>query len=220
MATPTPDADPPAPRHPLFARAWVRLSAQLDRQGGEAHRARLLQGLRGEVVEVGAGHGANFAHYPAGVTRVVAVEPEPHLRSLATDAGGGAPVPVEVVDGAAEALPLADDAVDAAVTSLVLCSVTDVDAALAEIARVLRPGGVLRLFEHVAAAGRAHRRLQRALDATVWPRVGGNCHTARDPLAHLAAHGLRVTTADRFRFPDGRLPMPTSPHVLAEAVAE
>lgn len=220
METPTPDADAPAPRHPLFARAWVRLARQLERQGASAHRRRLVDGLTGEVVEVGAGHGASFAHYPTTVTRVVAVEPEPHLRALAADAASNAPVPVEVVDGTGEALPLADASVDAAVASLVLCSVTDPAAALDEIARVLRPGGVVRLFEHVAAAGAAHRRLQRALDATVWPRLGGNCHTARDPLAHLASHGLRLTAVDRFRFPAGRLPTPTSPHVLAEAVAE
>ena len=208
-----------ATRHPLFARAWVRLSAQLDRRGGKAHRARLLAGLGGEVVEVGAGHGLNFAHYPPTVTRVVAVEPEAHLRHLAADAAAGAPVPVEVVDATSEALPLADGSVDAAVTSLVLCSVSDPDAALAEIARVLRPGGVLRLFEHVAAHSRAHRGLQRALDATVWPRLGGNCHTARDPVSRLDAHGLALADVERFRFPDARLPMPTSPHVLAEATA-
>lgn len=217
-APPTPAGAAPAPRHPLFARAWARAAPRLDHRAAPLRR-RLAQGLSGRVADVGAGDGAGFAHLPASVAEMVAVEPEPHLRGIAAGRASEAPGDVEVIDGTAEALPLADGSVDAAVASLVLCSVTDVDAALGDIARVLRPGGVLRLFEHIAADGSAHRRLQRALDATVWPRVSGNCHTARDPLAHLAAHGLQRRWVERFRFPDSRLPSPTSPVVLAEAVA-
>lgn len=205
--------------HPLFARLWPRLAHQLDRHGGSAHRRRLVAGLHGRVLEVGAGDGRNFAHYPPTVTEVVAVEPESHLRGLADKRARRAPVKVQVLDGLAEQLPVEDDAFDAAVLSLVLCSVTDQAAALAEIRRVLRPGGRVRFFEHVGAQRPAHRRLQQALDATIWPRVGGGCHTSRDTLGAIEQSGLEVIEVERLRFPDTRLPMPTSPHIFGEATA-
>src|SRR4051794_7422805 len=113
----------------------------MDELGVAAHRRELLDGLEGRVVEIGAGTGASFRHYPLGVSEVVAVEPEPYLHALATQAARGAAVPVRVVDATAEALPLDDGSCDAAVASLVLCSVADPAVALAELRRVLRPGG-------------------------------------------------------------------------------
>lgn len=205
--------------HPLFARLWPRLAHQFDRQGGTEHRRKLVAGLEGRVVEVGAGDGRNFAHYPSTVTEVVAVEPEARLRSLAEEHARRAPVEVRVIDGVAERLPLDAEEFDAGVFSLVLCSVQDPAAALAEIRRVLRPGGRMRYFEHVVASPETmHRRVQRFLDATIWPRVGGGCHTARDTLASIRQAGLEVVDVERFRFPDTRLPMPTSPHISGEAV--
>lgn len=204
--------------HPVFARLWAPVSRQMERQGGAERRRQLLAGLAGRVLEVGAGTGVSFGHYPHTVDEVVAVEPEPYLRELARQEARRAPVDVEVVDGVADRLPVADGSVDAVVTSLVLCSVADQQATLAELARVLRPGGRLRFFEHVAADGRAHRRLQRALDATVWPRMFGGCHTARETVDELWAAGMSVTSLERFSFPDTPLPVPTSPHVLGEAV--
>lgn len=211
------DAMSSTPRRPVFARVWPRVAAQLDARGGVAHRRQLLAGLAGRVIEVGAGDGRNFAHYPSTVSDVIAVEPEPHLRERARAAADRAPVPVTVVDGVAEALPASDDAVDAGVVAVVLCSVADQAAALGEIARVLRPGGRLRFFEHVAADGRAHRRVQQVLDATLWPRLFGGCHTARDTVTAIADAGFHVDDVARFRFPDSPLPTPTSPHVLGEA---
>ena len=122
----------------------------MDAEIGD-HRRRLLTGLTGRVLEVGAGNGLNFPHYPATVTEVLAVEPEPYLRRLALAAARSAPVPVRVVAGTAEALPVPDGAVDAVVASLVLCTVAELDQALAEVGRVLRPGGTLRFYEHVRA---------------------------------------------------------------------
>jgi SAM-dependent methyltransferase len=116
----------------------------MDAQGAAEHRRALLAGLTGPVLEVGAGNGRNFAHYPSTVTDVLAVEPEPYLRGLAQVAAGQAPVPVRVVDGTADALPTPDASMKAAVAALVLCSVPDQARALAELHQVLRPGGELR----------------------------------------------------------------------------
>jgi ubiquinone/menaquinone biosynthesis C-methylase UbiE len=113
----------------------------MDAQGAIDHRRKLLAGLAGRVLEVGAGNGLNFAHYPPAVTEVLAVEPEPYLSGLAQAAAAQAPVPVRVVDGTADALPTPDASMDGAVASLVLCSVPNQARALAELDRVLRPGG-------------------------------------------------------------------------------
>ena len=187
----------------------------MDREGLAGHRATAVAGLSGPVLEVGAGSGANFVHYPATVTRVLAVEPEAHLRKLATAAARNAPVPVEVVDGLAEQLPAGDASVDAVVCTLVLCSVRDQDAALREIRRVLVPGGRFRFLEHVRAETPGLVRVQRFLDATVWPWFVGGCHTSRDTAAAITRAGFTVERLDRFRFPD--VSSPTSNHILGSA---
>src|SRR6266508_2488374 len=115
----------------------------------DEHRRKLLAGLSGQVVEVGAGNGLNFTLYPETVEHVLAVEPEPLLREAAIEEAKKAPVPVEVVDGLASELPAEDASQNAAVASLVLCSVPDQAEALAEMRRVLKPGGELRFYEHV-----------------------------------------------------------------------
>jgi ubiquinone/menaquinone biosynthesis C-methylase UbiE len=136
-------------QHPLFARCLARSAAISERKGADAVRRRLVEGLAGRVVEVGAGSGIQFRHYPAAVTEVVAIEPEPHLRAMALEAAAEAFVPVRVLATMADALPLADASADAAVCAAVLCSVEDPAAALRELARVTRPGGELRFYEHV-----------------------------------------------------------------------
>ena len=204
-------------RHPLFARAFDRVSGPMEREVGR-HRDALLAGLSGQVVEVGAGNGMNFAHYPSTVARVVAVEPEPYLRARADQAAARAAVAVTVLDGVAEALPLDDASVDAAVCSVVLCSVRDQRSALAELRRVLRAGGEVRAFEHVRATGAGKARVQDAFDRSgVWPRLAGGCHCARDTLAALVEAGFRV--ADARRVDVGPSWLITNPHVLARAVA-
>jgi ubiquinone/menaquinone biosynthesis C-methylase UbiE len=188
--------DAQAHNHPFFARFWklVAPGAMSSRD-----RTELLAGLRGEVIEVGAGTGVNFAHYPSAVTRVIAVEPEPHLRAEAAKAAAHAPVPVEVVDGTAESLPVDDATRDGAVCSLVLCSVTDQAAALAELRRVLRPGGELRFYEHVVAHRERPAALQRWLDRSgIWPQFGAGCHVSRDTLTAIEASGLALERQRRF----------------------
>lgn len=208
-------------RHPLFARFYVRLSEAADVQAGvREHRTELLAGLTGHVIEVGAGNGLNFARYPAGVTRVTAVEPEPSLRERARAAArrAGVSAPVDVVDGTAQALPVEAGSCDAAVFSLVLCSLPDVPRALEEARRVLRPGGELRFYEHERAGDRRGMvRLQRVLDATVWPMLFGGCHTGRDPVGEIGAAGFTDVTFRRLRVPEEGPAFPSSFHVLGGA---
>ena len=213
----------------FFARGWVVASPMLERFGLARARRRLVAGLNGTVVEVGAGSGVTFEHYPPEVTRVVAIEPDPHLRAharrRAARAAGeaGAGTSIEVVDAVAEALPLADGEADAVVFGLVLCTVPDVPAALAEARRVLRrgtqdrhgaqerpgaedrlsaedrPGGEIRLLEHVRAPG----RLGRFADgiAPVWGHVGGGCRPNQDTEALLAEAGFDVAALQTRPFP-------------------
>jgi ubiquinone/menaquinone biosynthesis C-methylase UbiE len=198
-------------RHPIFARLYARLSPGAERKGGAEHRRELLAGVAGRVIEVGAGNGLNFDHYPAAVAEVVAVEPEPYLRARAAEAAERAPVPVRVVDGVADRLPADDASFDVAVASLVLCSVPDQAAALAEIRRVLRPGGELRFYEHVVSDRPRTARLQRALDDwQVWPRILGGCHGARDTAGAIEAAGFAIEHSRRF-------PFSSLPHVIGVA---
>lgn len=207
-----------AVHHPLFARFYARFSVSADTKGGVgALRAELLSGVSGRVIEIGAGNGLNFAYYPGAVSEVVAIEPERHLRQLAADAALRAEVPVDVVPGAAEALPVKSEAFDAAVASLVLCTVRDVPRALAEMHRVLRPGGELRFFEHGLAPSPGMARTQRALDRTVWPLLFGGCHTARDPLAAIEAAGFEPVTFRRLTVPENGPRLPSSYCVLGTA---
>jgi ubiquinone/menaquinone biosynthesis C-methylase UbiE len=145
------------------------------------------------------------------------VEPEAHLRGIGIGKAARAPVRIVVVDGVAERLPADDGSADAAVVSLMLCSVADQRAVLREAYRVLRSGGELRFLEHVRAETGTLARVQRALDSTIWPIVGGGCHTSRDTAAAIADAGFTIERLDRFRFPDVRLSMPTSPHILGIA---
>lgn len=204
--------------HPVFARYYARMSVAAESAAGlAAVRAELLAGLSGRVVEIGAGNGLNFAHYPPAVTEVMAIEPERTLRQLAVRSALRAGIPVDVVPGTAEELPARSEVFDAAVASLVLCTVRDVQRSLAEIRRVLRPGGELRFFEHVRAEGRAMAATQRVLDRTLWPLLAGGCHTSRDSLAAIEAAGFVVETYRGVTVPEGGVRLPTSACVLGVA---
>ena len=183
-------------QHPRFARVYADMSAEADRRGGLEHRRRLLAGLRGSVIEVGAGNGLNFAHYPAEVTGVLAVEPEDTMRGLAERAAAAAPVPVRVVAGHAETLPAADGGFDNAVASLILCSVPDLGRALAELRRVLVPGGELRYYEHVRS-DRPHIAAVEDIITPLWSRVAGGCHPNRDTATAIKAAGFTIDNHQR-----------------------
>jgi ubiquinone/menaquinone biosynthesis C-methylase UbiE len=193
--------------HPVFARILPRLSRAMEDGGMAARREPLLAALTGQVIDICAGTGASFGHYPSTVDHVTAVEPEPLLRQIAAAAARTAPVPVTVTDGLADALPAADASFDAAVVTFVLCTVPDQDAALAEIRRVLKPGGLLCFLEHVRADTAGLARIQRALDATLWPYLIGGCHLSRDSAAAMERAGFTIRRLDRFLFPETRTPV-------------
>lgn len=167
----------------------------------------------GTVAELGAGTGANLAYYGDAVRRLVLVEPSPAMRHRLAPAAERARA--ELVDGEAAALPFADGEVDAIVATLVLCSVRDLPAALAECRRVLRPGGDLLLLEHVRSDDAAAAAWQDRIDPA-WRRLMQGCHPNRDSLAAVAAAGFDIV--ERHPVP---VEMPAArlfPHVAARAV--
>jgi SAM-dependent methyltransferase len=200
-----------------FARAYLRASNTAERRGATEHRRRLLDGLTGSVVEIGAGSGLNFAHYPSTVTQVVAIEPEPTLRSAAQTAAAETTVPVRLQAGVADAVPLEDGAMDAAVASLVLCSVPDQQRALAEIRRVVRPAGELRFYEHVIPERHPRRALLQIADRSgLWPLIAGGCHPARDTAAAIRQAGFEVESVETIMFAAAPFE-PKIPYILGVA---
>ncbi|MGZ4172300.1 MAG: class I SAM-dependent methyltransferase [Solirubrobacteraceae bacterium] len=206
-------------QNPLFARFYHRVCGRDLGNGEDDLRREMRAGVAGQVVEVGPGNGINFAHYPATVTEVIAVEPEPYLRRQAEKAAPGAPVPVRVVTGVAEALNLEPHSVDAVVACGVLCSVPDQAAALREFRRVLRPGGELRFYEHVRSRRPRFARWQQRLDP-LWARLFGGCHLTRDTVAAIEAAGFALERCRGFGFPVNAHVTPVVPRVLGTARAQ
>jgi SAM-dependent methyltransferase len=196
-----------AVRHPIFARVFDRMSEREERMGQAEHRQALVDGISGRVLELGAGNGINFRHYPGTVSELVAVEPEPYLRERASEAALRAAVPVRVVDGLGGELPFEDAGFDAAVVSLVLCSVPDQRPVLSDLFRIVRPGGELRsrpggelrFYEHVRAADPRRARAQDAI-TPVWRLFGGGCHPNRDTAAAIEAAGFSIESCQTVIF--------------------
>ncbi len=205
-----------AVRHPVFARLWSIMTRH-EPADIRHHRDELLGGLFGRVIEIGAGTGSNFAHYPSTVAKVVAFEPEPYLRKQAQAAAARAEIRIEVIDGVAERLPADDCTFDAAVASLVLCTVTDQARALAELKRVLRPGGELRFYEHVLSDRPALAFGQRTVDRIFWPRAFGGCHTARDTPTAIAKAGFEVEDQRRMWVNPVPIAFPVGSHAIGRA---
>ncbi|MDX8151183.1 class I SAM-dependent methyltransferase [Patulibacter brassicae] len=207
-------------QHPRFARVWSRLMRH-EPPAVRRARAELAAGLRGRVLEIGCGTGSMFEHYPDAVTEVVALEPEPLLYAEARATAAARPVtggPTIVVrPEPIEDVPAADlGTFDAVVCSLVLCSVPDPVGALRTARGLLRPGGELRYYEHVATDG-ALGGFQRALDATVWPRAFGGCHTHRHTARAIDEAGfVRVQHRDVRAVPRW-VPLPISPIIMGAA---
>ncbi|MGH8918135.1 MAG: class I SAM-dependent methyltransferase [Acidimicrobiales bacterium] len=193
---------------------WPVISAH-ETESMRAMRQENLAGLSGRVLEVGAGTGTNFALYPDTVQQVVAVEPEQRLAAQARQAAAEASPPVLVTGAAVEDLA-AGEPFDAVVCSLVLCSVRDPDSVLRQLYSMLRPDGQLRYLEHVASSG-TRGRLQQFADATLWPRLLGNCHTHRDTEASILRAGFDIDDARREWALPAWVPLPVSEFALGRA---
>jgi ubiquinone/menaquinone biosynthesis C-methylase UbiE len=208
----------------VFARFYDRALKATEENGLGAMRAELLAGARGRVIEIGAGTGVNLELYGEGVEDLTLVEPDPHMgeqlrKRLAerSEAASGThegasidpadalaapvkPVPAQLVAAPAEALPFADDTFDTAVATLVLCTIADPVAAIAEMARVLRPGGRLLFIEHVRADDPSSARWQDRLEKP-WRFLADGCHCNRDTEANLRASPFKVEEIDHTKMP-------------------
>jgi SAM-dependent methyltransferase len=183
--------------HALFAAVYDRLTAPAERAGMADRRRRLLAGATGRVLEIGGGTGVNLAHYPSGLDTVVVLEPDGAMRERMLTKMPAAPVPVEVHEAGIEDHSLPAGGFDTVVSTLTLCTVPDLDRALAAVHRLLAPGGRLLFIEHVRASGL--QGLAQRASAPVWTRVAAGCHPDRDILAAMRTNGFAVTDLDRFR---------------------
>lgn len=187
-----------------------------SQQAGLADKRReALAAASGEVLEIGAGTGLNLAAYPReGITRLVCTEPNSAMSRQLEARSDEAPVEIEVVAASAEKLPFEDASFDCVTGTLVLCEASSPAAALAEIARVLRPGGKYLFLEHVRSVDHDHARMQDRW-APVWRSVSGGCNCNRDTLATIKASPLTVDKAELGRFP--KAPQIVKPLLIGSA---
>jgi ubiquinone/menaquinone biosynthesis C-methylase UbiE len=191
-------------RHRQFAARYDRCGAPAERVWVADLRERLLSGVQGDVLEIGAGTGTNLRFYRAA-RHVTATEPSASMRAKLAAKLGQAQVPVEIVDATADALPFPDASFDAVVSSLVLCTVPDQPRALGEIHRVLKPEGSLVFFEHVRARGPAS--LAQDMITPLTRVVAAGCHPNRDTAAAIVAARFSIETIATLK------PMPHMPLV-------
>ncbi|HEY7529535.1 MAG TPA: class I SAM-dependent methyltransferase [Gemmatimonadota bacterium] len=191
----------------LMAAIYDRALRGSEDAGLREWRQQLLSGLGGDVLEIGPGTGLNLPHYPETVRRLVLSEPDRHMRRKLAgklERPGDIPAHVreraELVDAPAETLPFPDRSFDAVVVTLVLCSVRDLPRTLAEIRRVLRPGGRFVFVEHVASDDPKVVRWQKRLEP-FWIHLAGNCHLARRSGDAIAASGLEIESLESVSIP-------------------
>jgi ubiquinone/menaquinone biosynthesis C-methylase UbiE len=181
--------------HRVYAALYDRMTGPLEQGVLGTRRSALLAGLPGEVLDVGAGTGANLPHFRSA-SRVVAAEPDPAMRRRMAAKLPGTPVPVQLTGDAAEALRHPDASFDAVVFTLVLCTVTDPGRALAEARRVLRPGGRLIILEHVRGSGSLARWQDRL--TPLWSILNPGCYPGRDTAAAIERAGFMIERAEVF----------------------
>jgi ubiquinone/menaquinone biosynthesis C-methylase UbiE len=185
----------------FFAATYERLMKDTEEAGMRERRRGLVARAQGTTVELGAGTGLNFGHYPEEVTELVLTEPfEPMARRLRERAESGGGRPVNVIEAPADRLPLDDASADTVVCTLVLCTVDDVPATLAEVARVLKPGGRLLFAEHVRSAEPGVARWQDRLE-TPWRLLGHGCRCNRDTVASIERSPLRIESVELGQLP-------------------
>jgi ubiquinone/menaquinone biosynthesis C-methylase UbiE len=185
--------------HRIFAAFFDRMSRSAEKRGMADLRHEVLADASGIVLEVGAGTGLNFTHYPAAVTEVIATEPDPHMLKRVREAAATAPIRVRVEQAPADRLPVEDASIDTVVATLVFCTIPDPQAALREIRRVLKPEGKLLFLEHVRAEDPRLARWQDRLQP-VWSAFGAGCRPNRDTPTAIERAGFRLERSARFAF--------------------
>ncbi len=199
----------------LFAASYDRLLQGAEEGGLQEMRRQVLSEASGRTIDLGAGTGVNLDLFPEAVTELVMAEPDPHmLKQLRAKVGGREGV--EVVQASAQELPFAEDSFDTAVFTLVLCTVPDPRAALAEAARVLKPDGKLLFIEHVRAEDAGLARWQDRLEKP-WRFIGDGCHCNRDTVATIEASPLKLEQVEQGQLP--KSPPIVRPLVHGSAVA-
>jgi SAM-dependent methyltransferase len=200
----------------FFAAFYERSMAESEDAGLRERRRELLARATGRTLELGAGTGLNLRHYPEAVSELTLTEPfEPMARRL-RERLAGSERDADVVAAEAESLPFPDDSFDTVVSTLVLCTVDDLALSLAEIERVLRPGGRLLFCEHVRSNHPGLARWQDRFERP-WGFIAHGCHPNRDTVAAIAASPLEVEEVERGRFP--KAPAIARPLVVGSAVA-
>lgn len=187
-----------------------------NRENNRRLRERVCHGLEGEVVELGFGSGLNVPLYPATVTRVAAIEPADTGWKLARERVSASAVPVERSGLNGESLPFPDHSFDSALTTWTLCTIPDVATALAEVRRVLKPGGTMHFVEHGLAPDHSVVRWQQRLEP-VQKRLFGGCHLTRPVAGMLTEAGFTITDIDEFY--DVDTPKPLGANSLGTAVS-
>lgn len=178
--------------HKWFAAIYDRMLASAEKKFFGAIRQEMLRDVSGEVLEIGAGTGANFQYYPSGAN-VVATEPDPYMLERARKRAAEASANIDLREAAAEALPFPGASFDFVIDTLVLCSVKDPRNVLAEIKRVLKPGGELRLYEHVRYQNPIGA-LSQDIVSPAWQWFGAGCHPNRDTGRFLREAGFEITS--------------------------
>jgi SAM-dependent methyltransferase len=199
----------------LFAATYDRGLKATEEAGLREMRRELLAGAGGRTVEIGAGTGANLELYPDAVESLTLTEPDPHMAKRLRARLEGSGRAAEVIAAPAENLPLETGSFDTAVATLVLCTVPDPQAAVAELARVLRPGGKLLFIEHVRAEDAGLARWQDRCERP-WRFLADGCHCNRDTLATLAASRLEPDAVEHGRTP--KAPPIVRPLICGSAV--
>lgn len=183
-----------------FAALYDRAFEATEEAGLRDMRRAVLSAASGRTIDIGSGTGANLALYPDAVSELVLAEPDPHMLKQLRTKVGEAGVAAEVVDAPAERLPFEDASFDTAVFTLVLCTVPDPAAALAEAARVLKPGGQLLFLEHVRAQEPGLARWQDRLEKP-WRFLADGCHCNRDTVATIEASPLTLEDVEQDELP-------------------
>lgn len=172
--------------HPLLAKIYDMVLAPTERLGVRDQRRRLMDGLSGRIIEIGAGTGLNVPLYPSSADEIHAIEPDQHMVERLVEKAGDSPVPLFLYRGDAHNLPFSDGVFDAAIITFALCTIPDPERALDEAHRVVRSGGTLRFLEHIRSPKARTARWQDRINP-IWGKVSGGCRLNQPTVEILEA---------------------------------